>query len=489
MYLVIGCDDFGFQIFEALKSRGIEAAVIDEDKSRIDHLRSLGYKENEAVFGEQTNPDTLRKAGFERAEAVLVMSPDYAEAVKVVQAVNDLKTKVRTDPVIVVRVSDDAYADDFRKMGASDVFPVNQLFANSAVSRFEEVKQMINERRLRRFFEGARTKSGKLAIVLQTNPDPDSIASGVALKLYAKAFGVDADLIYDGIIGHPQNRALVNLFNLELHEAKDINFNAGYNWFALVDVSSHAYCALPPSMTPTIVLDHHAVPGSEVKGNIVNITPVAAASTILTNYLKFAKVEIDDKTATALLLGLLTDTLNLIGRGFTPLDLQAFQYLWEIADRDLLRRMLSPTISSESLSVLARAVKSSKVVEGYLFSNVGEVKDRDMIADTADNLLRREGVTTSFVYGTVGNDLYISARTKDVSLHVGKTLRAAVEFFRDSGGTAGGHATMAGATIPVSAFKTSKANLKTVADKLLKTKFLEAAGVLKPRKPRKPRKK
>ncbi len=489
MYLVIGCDDFGFQIFEALKSRGMEVVVVDADKSRIDHMRNLGYKESEAVAGDPSSPEILKRAGFERAEAVLVILPDHDGAEKVVQTVNELKARVRTDPVIVVRVSDDAYAEDYRKMGASDVLPVNQLFADSAISRFEEIKLMINERRLRRFFESEKLSVGKLAIVLQTNPDPDSIASGVALKLYAKAFGRDADLIYDGIIGHPQNRALVNLFNLELHESKDVNLNTSYKWFALVDVSSSAYCALPPTITPTIVLDHHSVPASEVKGRIVDIIHVAAASTILTNYLKFAKIEIDDKTATALLLGLFTDTLNLIGRGFTPLDLQAFQYLWEIADRDLLRRLLSPSVPHESLDVLARAVKSAKVHEGYLFANVGEVKDRDMIADTADNLLRREGVTTTFVYGTVGNDLYVSARTKDMSMHVGKTLKAAVEFFKDSGGTAGGHATMAGATIPVSAFRTSKGGLKTAADKLLKTKFLEAAGVLKPRKPRKPRKK
>jgi nanoRNase/pAp phosphatase (c-di-AMP/oligoRNAs hydrolase) len=273
---------------------------------------------------------------------------------------------------------------------------------------------------------------------------------------------------------------LVNLLELRMLEASDIRFD-DYRWFALVDVATRAHCALPPGMIPTIVIDHHAVPASEVEARVKDITPVAATSTILTNYLKFAGVRIDRPTATALLLGIFTDTMRFL-RGFTPLDLQAFEYLWGLADRDLLRKLFSPTVAPESLDIFVRAVKASRIVEGYLFANVGEVEDRDIIADASDwdFLLNREGVTTTFVYGIVGKNIYISARTKDVSLHLGKSFR---EAFSDLG-SAGGHASMAGATIPISALKTTKRNLKRKMDRVLRAKFLEAVGVLRPRKRR-----
>jgi nanoRNase/pAp phosphatase (c-di-AMP/oligoRNAs hydrolase) len=478
MYLVVGCDDFGFSIAEALRSRGMETVVVEGDKARVDHLRNLGYREKEVVLGDPSSPEVLERAGLERAEVVLIMLPDYPKTEKVLRTINGLRGKLRADPVIVARVLDEACAEDVKALGASDVFPVNQLLATSALERFEELKLMTNEKRLRRLFVRERARGGRLAVVLQTNPDPDSIASGVALKLYARAFGVDADIIYDGIIGHPQNRALVNLLELEMLEAADVRFE-DYRLFALVDVATHAHCGLPSSIIPTIVIDHHAIPASEVEARVKDIVPVAATSTILASYLKFAGVQIDRPTATALLLGILTDTMNFT-RWWTPLDTQAFEYLCRLADRDLLRRLFSPTVSPETLDVIVRAVKASKVVEGYLFANIGEVKDRDIVAYTSDFLLNREGVTTAFIYGVVGKEIYVSARTKDVSLHLGKALR---EAFSDLG-SAGGHASMAGATIPVSSLRPTKRNLKQKMDRVLRTRFLEVVGVLKPRKRR-----
>jgi nanoRNase/pAp phosphatase (c-di-AMP/oligoRNAs hydrolase) len=476
VYLLIGCDDFGFSVAETLRDQGVETVIVDGDRTRVEHLRNLGYREKEAVFGNPSSPDVLERAGLERAEVVLIMLPDYSEVEKVLQLINRLKGKLRIDPVVVVRVLEEAYAEDAKAMGASDVFPVNQLLTTSAVERFGELKLMVNEKRLRRFLEGERTRRGRLAIILQTNPDPDSIASGVAMKLYAKAFGVDADIIYDGVIGHPQNRALVNLLELEMLESRDVEFGV-YRWFALVDVATHAHCALPPDCRPTIVVDHHAIPASEVEARIKDITPVAATSTILTSYLRFAGVEIDRPTATALLLGILTDTMNLIRRP-THLDTRAYEYLWGLADPDLLRRLISPTMPPEGLDVLMRAGRVSKIIGHHLFSNLGEVKDRDIIAYVSDFLLNREGITTTFVYGVVGKEIYVSVRTKDVSLHLGKALR---EAFSDIG-SAGGHASMAGATIPISVFKTTKKNLKRKVDWVLRTRFLETVGGLRPRK-------
>ena len=42
---------------------------------------------------------------------------------------------------------------------------------------------------------------GRLAIVLPNDPDPNSVTSGVAMELYAKAFGIGADIISGEIIG------------------------------------------------------------------------------------------------------------------------------------------------------------------------------------------------------------------------------------------------------------------------------------------------
>ncbi len=470
MYLVLGCDDVGFSAANNLKERGVEVVVVDKDPERVQQLKLIGHR---AVLGDFGRPETLREAGMARAEMVLIMTPDISTTRAALEAINKLKAELKVDPVVVARVLDEAEMDEVKRLGASDALPSSQLLANFAIGKFEGLKEMVKEKRLRALLR--ELVGGKMAIVLQTNPDPDSIASGVALQRYVKAFGVDADIIYDGNIGLPQNRALVNLLDLNLLDAAKVNFNAYKSW-ALVDVATHANCALPREIAvPTIVIDHHTVPSGEVKARFQDLTHVGAASTLLTNYLRYAAVEIDPATAAALAIGMLTDTMSFT-RGATSLDFDAFEYLMKFADRDVLGRLLTPTVSSDAFDLFARAIKAKKIKEGYLTANLGEVKERDLLAQVADILLNHEGVTTTFVYGVRDNLIYASARTKDVALHLGQTLKRAFSEI----GSAGGHARMAGATIPLQALgRVSKTRLRVTIDREVGRKFLETVGLVR----------
>lgn len=475
MYLVLGCGDVGFSVASRLKERGMELVVVDKDAKKIEPLAKIGFG---TFVGDFSMPKVLKDAGISRAEVVLLMVPDFKVTERTLGSINSLRMELKIDPVVVTRVLDEAETVEAKRLGASDAIPSSQILANFAISRFEELKGMAKEKRLRALLR--EPSVGPMAIVLQTNPDPDGIASGVALKLYAKAFGIDADIVYDGEIGHPQNRALVNLLQLDLQKAEEVNFS-GYNAFALVDVATSANCALPSEILPTIVIDHHSVPSSEVRARHQDITNVGSTSTLLTNYLRYAMVEVDRATAAALVIGILTDTQNFT-RGATPTDFDAFEHLMKLADLDLVGRLQSPAVSPEALDVLARAIKGSKLNGGYLTTNVGEVKDRDLIALTADFLLKREGVMTAFAYGICGDAVYASARTNDVSLHLGQLLKEAFVPF----GSAGGHARMAGATISLKAFaKVSKRALKAEIDSKVGRRFLEVIGVVKPRAKRK----
>ena len=477
MYLVLGCGDVGFSVASRLKERGVELVVVDKDDKKIEPLTKMGFS---TFMGDFCLSKVLKDAGISRAEVVLLMVPDFRATERTLGTINRLRTELKIDPVVVTRVLDEAETVEAKRLGASDAIPSSQILANFALSKFEELKGIAKEKRLRALLQ--EFSGGRMAIVLQTNPDPDGIASGVALKRYAKAFGIDADIIYDGSIGHPQNRALVNLLELDLLEqrAEEVK-SSGYTAFALVDVATHANCVLPKDILPTIVIDHHTVPSSEVQARYQDITKVGSASTLLTNYLRYAMVEVDRATAAALVIGILTDTQNFT-RGATPTDFDAFEHLMKLADLDLVGRLQSPAVSPEALDVLARAIRGSKLKGGYLITYVGEVKDRDLIALTADFLLKREGVMTAFVYGICGDIVHASARTNDVSLHLGQVLKQAFLPI----GTAGGHARMAGTQIPLRAFgRVSKRALKAEIDRKVGRRFLEVIGVVKPRARRK----
>jgi nanoRNase/pAp phosphatase (c-di-AMP/oligoRNAs hydrolase) len=469
MYLLLGCGDIGFTLASKLKDKGADLTIVEQSASKVDQLKEMGY---DAVKGDFSKPEILKRAGIKRAEVVLILTTDSKATERAIGAVNQLKLELKIDPIVVARVVDVMEAPEVKKLGATEVIPSSEILADFTFKKFRELREMIKEKQLRETLRGIR---GKMAIVLQTNPDPDSIASGLALRHYARSFGVESDLIYDGQIGHQQNRALVNLLNIELIHADGVKLDK-YHAHALVDVSTHGNCALPETIIPTIVIDHHSATSEEVRARFKDVVNVGATATIMANYLRYAGVEFDESLATALAFAILTDTADFT-RGATHLDFSTLEHLLPMVSTDLLHKLQSPALSSDTCDVLRRAIRSSRLKGGYLISNVGEIKDRDTIPQAADFLLRQEGALTTLIYGFDKDSVHVSARTKDVRLHIGKLLK---NMF-DKIGSAGGHPTAAGATIPLRVFgkQKNKKALRGAIDRAVGRKFWVTVGALK----------
>ena len=80
-----------------------------------------------------------------------------------------------------------------------------------------------------------------------------------------------------------------------------------------------------------------------------------------------------------------------------------------------------------------------------LASCVGRLAERDALPQAADKLLDMDGVETIIVFGYDAETIYVSGRTRGSAVDLGETLREAF----DQVGSAGGHATMAGAQVPM----------------------------------------
>ncbi len=60
-------------------------------------------------------------------------------------------------------------------------------------------------------------EGSEINIVCHNNPDPDCLASALALGRIAAAAGIDEQrILYSGDISHQQNRAFVNLLDIDL---------------------------------------------------------------------------------------------------------------------------------------------------------------------------------------------------------------------------------------------------------------------------------
>ncbi|MFC7096624.1 DHH family phosphoesterase [Halobaculum marinum] len=431
--LVLGCGSVGNEMVDELTDHPGELHVITADSGRATALRDENVSAVEADPLDPTNyPDT--------ADLVVVAGPSTTDNLTAA----DRARERFPDAVIVAYAGEDATEADlraFRELADRIVDPIGTV-----AERVLDVATGATADRLRRMVRALRSVDGKLAVVAHDNPDPDAIAAAVALVRIANFAGTAAEAVYYGDISHQENRALVNLLDIGMRRLDPaVDPREEFAAFALVDHSRPGVNdSLPTDIEPVVVVDHHP-PREPIDAGFIDLRDgVGATSTLLAEYMDRLGLTPDRQVATALLYGIRIDTKDFT-REVSEADFDAAASLFEYADTSVLDRVETPSLSASVLDVLADAIENREQRGTALATCVGEITDRDALAQAADSLLNMEGVNTTLVYGFRDGVVYASGRTRGADLDLGETLRDAL----DQIGSAGGHADMAGAQIPL----------------------------------------
>ena len=251
---------------------------------------------------------------------------------------------------------------------------------------------------------------------------------------------------------------------------------ADYDTVALVD---YAKASEPVVEGAVDVFIDHFEPEVDYEATFQDVRPnVSSTSTILTKYVQEFDITLPEAVATALLYGIRAETLD-FKRDTTPADLTAAAYLYPFADHDTLEQVESPSMSPETLDVLAEAIRNREVKGSHLVSNAGFIRDRDALSQAAQHLLNLEGITTSAVFAIADDTIYLAARSKDIRMNIGKVLQDAF----DDVGEVGGHSTDASAEIPLGIFTgleisgDNRDTLMELTEEAVRAKLFEAMGV------------
>lgn len=432
--LVLGCGSVGRRL--AVADDADSVLVVTTDEHRVETLRTEGVA---ATLGDPTDADLVRGLGVEPA-TVVVGGDDPGRNLAAARIARELYP----DAFLLAFAGRDPPGETVADLEtlAGEVVDPRDVLADFLVERVGD--EGLRTRRLRRV---VREVDGTLAVVTHDNPDPDAIASAVALAEIAERAGTPADACYFGEINHQENRALVNLLEFDLTTLSGEDPLAEYGGVALVDHSRPGVNdQLPEDTAVDVVVDHHP-PRAPVEARFVDLrSDVGATSTLLVGYLESLGIDLPSAVATSLLFGIHVDTDDFV-REVSIADFEAAAYLLPFVDRTTLDRIESPSVSVETFDVIARAIGNRELQGSVLLSYVGEITDRDALAQAGDRLVDMEGVSTTLVYGSVDGTIYASARARGTDLDVGEALREAFGQI----GSAGGHADMGGAQIPVGA--------------------------------------
>jgi nanoRNase/pAp phosphatase (c-di-AMP/oligoRNAs hydrolase) len=382
------------------------------------------------------------------------------------------------DVLVVTTANDYQQKEELEAAGADLVVLPSKLPHKSialAIVQYVEKNTSVNLAKALKKLIGS-VGEGKFAIIVHNNPDPDAISSAMGLKEIAGSVGVKAEIHYRGNIDHHENKAFVNLLDIELDQKTDFEAS-DYKKIAMIECSTPGVNnMLPPDTQVSIVIDHHQADIEEIKAEYVDIRPnIGATATIMTKYLQDLDIPIKTELATALLYGIKVDTDDFC-RNTDPADLIAAAYLSPLANHDILSRIETPSRSIEEIDVLGDAIKNREIKGSYLLSNVGPIHNRDALAQAADYLLSLEGITTTIVFGLGDDHIYISGRTRDVRINIGKVMQDA--FGADKGG---GHSMLAGAQIPLGVLggTKDKQTLMKLSEEVVVKRLLSVMGIQK----------
>ncbi|MFP3869757.1 MAG: DHH family phosphoesterase [Syntrophobacteria bacterium] len=278
--------------------------------------------------------------------------------------------------------------------------------------------------------------------LITIDADPDSLASAMALKrlLWRKVQSVT--IAHFNEIKRFNNVAMVRLLNIPLVRLQKIN-GRDYSRFLLVDGQPHHHEAFG-DFSYDAIIDHHPL-NTQVSAPFVDIRPgYGATSTMMTEYLRSAKIRPSKSLATALLYAIRVDTRN-FETGAREEDVKAFRYLFPHANMNLLRKIEISDMGVRDLKYFQQALENRRVIKGKIFSHLGPVDSPDILVLIADFFMRCHETAWTVVSGIHQKTLVVIIRNDGFRKNAGTwAIRAFGQL-----GNAGGHRAMARAEIPL----------------------------------------
>lgn len=292
--------------------------------------------------------------------------------------------------------------------------------------------------------------SGSDHVLILINADPDSIASAMAFQrlLWRRVTRITISNI--NTITRPDNMAMIRLLDVTLMHVTKVAPQE-YTKVIILD-SQPSHHESFGGFKYAVIIDHHDPDSSEAP--FKDIRPeYGATASIMTEYLKTAKIKPSSKLATALFHGIKTDTNN-FERMATNADIRAFQFLFRHANIHLARRIEQVDLRMNFLDYFKQAIEQKVVNNDKIFVHLGQVETPDICVLIADFFMRVNTVTWSIVSGFNQGRLIIILRNDGLRKDAGGV--ASKQF--GGIGTAGGHKSMARAEIPTESLKDNLGN-------------------------------
>ena len=436
--LAVCQDELVIRMLDEILLPGFEVEFIVDSRAVARRLHDAGVN---VVAGDPRRTDTYLKADLSPGTCVIVEDNGRRSLKKILEAVR------AAGGALVYVLGVGATATARRAEESHTEFPdvaylaMSELFGGPLLTEFSRSLTRARVQQYQRYFSDA----DRVLILLHNDPDPDAMASGLALRNVLRRTKQTAIIGAMQGVTRPENLRMVNLLDIHVEPITEESLKE-YDRIAMVDVQPHYFGGLIDRVD--LVIDHHPEqPGYTVVFKDIR-ADYGSTSTILTEHLRAVDVNISERAATAMLYAIKSDTL-FFNRQTNRVDLEAFSYLYPLADAALIRKMEGAEITLDRLDYVMKAHRGGTLVEQVFCAFLGPSPREDFIPYVADFFLQLEDVKWTAIAGIVNDSMLISVRNLGYSKNAGEFVR---RFFSDIG-CAGGHRAMAKAVVPMREFR------------------------------------
>ena len=446
--------ELAIRMLDEILLPSFEVEFLVESKPVARRLHEAGLN---VTAGDLRRTDTYLKADLTPGTCVVVEDNGRRSLKKTLEAIWDAGGTLVY--VLGVGTSDSKKREDDLKAQFPELnyLALPELFGGPLLTEFSRSLTRLRVQQYQRFFSDA----DRVVILLHNDPDPDAMASGLALRNVLRRTKQTAVIAALQGVTRPENLRMMNLLDIHVEIMKPEQLDA-FDRIAMVDVQPHYFLGAIDRVD--LVIDHHPEqPGYTAVYKDIR-ADYGSTSTILTEHLRAIDVNISERTATAMLYAIKSDTL-FFNRQANRVDIEAFSYLYPLADATLIKKMEGAEITMERLEYVLKAKQHGRMVEQVFCAFLGTSPREDFIPYVADFYLQLEDVKWTIVSGIVNDSLVMSVRNLGYQRNAGEFVR---KYFNDIG-SAGGHRAMAKAVVPLRAFRDKFGNLQAdeFTDKVL----------------------
>jgi nanoRNase/pAp phosphatase (c-di-AMP/oligoRNAs hydrolase) len=311
---------------------------------------------------------------------------------------------------------------------------------------------------------------GNILIIVHDNPDPDCLASAMALRqLFFMKLGQEPVIAFSGIIGRSENLVMARELEIPLTPLEIVNID-DFKVVCMLDTQpGTGNNSLPAETRVDLVIDHHPLRDATKVCRWLDVREdYGVTATILYEYLLAQDVSISTKLATAIFYAIKSDTQDL-GREANRPDREAYLRLFPLTSKRLLYLITNPRQPIEYFRTIRQTLDHANIYGRVIVANMQKVAFPELVAEMADFLLRLEEIDTVLCLGEYGTEITLSLRTVRQDLNSGEVVRKLVAGY----GMAGGHALMAGGKI---AKISGSAEDMHALETIITTRFLDELG-------------